>query len=167
MQIEICNQCKLRKSSDFPWVKWLLNNFKFESDLQNLWYYFLYISVVSGSISSVTDLQPFGESQIQISPDRVYRQKFKYFQTANQVSVPNSSTKRDSADHNFLIMPKKCGAKKGMGQFLFIGKLRLGRAILQCAPRLEQFHEIWQQAVQDKRNLCTLWPKQKLISVLQ
>lgn len=55
-----------------------------------------------------------------------------------------------------IIMPHKCGIKHGAGEFLFMGRVRLGRAVLGCAPRAGQFQTLWDAAVKAGDNLCLL-----------
>ena len=58
-----------------------------------------------------------------------------------------------------VIAPHKCGIRASRDRddmFLFVGKIRLQRARLQCAPRVEDFEKIWQRAVSDGSNPCVL-----------
>lgn len=38
--------------------------------------------------------------------------------------------------------PRKCGVKAGKGDFLFTGRLRLGKPVLRCAPYFDQWQKI-------------------------
>ncbi|KAK7502317.1 hypothetical protein BaRGS_00006270 [Batillaria attramentaria] len=38
--------------------------------------------------------------------------------------------------------PRKCGIKAGKGDFLFTGRMRLGKPTLRCAPYFEQWQRL-------------------------
>ena len=106
------------------------------------------------------------DSIIHISVDSIYRQIENHF-----TQKPNESTElhnhiyhwKDSNSNTIkekytdtISVPKKCGVHRGDGEFLFLGRFRLGKAILQCAPRLEEFAQMWHQALNRKTNPCTM-----------
>lgn len=55
-----------------------------------------------------------------------------------------------------ILVPGKCQIRQGKGVFLFMGSIRLRRARLYCAPRLVEFHQIWNAAVAAGTNPCTI-----------
>lgn len=59
------------------------------------------------------------------------------------------------APHKCRVRPSKQGGG-GEDQFLFVGKIRLQRARLQCAPRVEDFEQIWKDAINAGTNPCIL-----------
>ena len=92
----------------------------------------------------------------------------------NELQSPNQSEKNPGGQNmemlpransgpepsGTVIAPHKCKIRPSMwgseDKFLFLGKIRLQRAILQCAPRLEDFDRIWSDAVREGTNPCTL-----------
>ncbi len=125
----------------------------------------LCVSVVSGRIDGVRNSEASLESVVQVSVENVYRQIENHFSQdledsgAIQAHIYNwqninADTVAKYADA--VMVPKKCGVRRGDGLFLFVGKFRLGKAILQCAPRLETFSKLWQRAVDKKANPCTM-----------
>ncbi|XP_042908297.1 meteorin-like protein [Parasteatoda tepidariorum] len=55
-----------------------------------------------------------------------------------------------------LYRPLKCGTKSGMGEFLFLGRWRLGQPFVHCAPRLSHWKEIRRKAISTQTNQCQL-----------
>jgi len=55
-----------------------------------------------------------------------------------------------------VYTPSGCRAKSGDGLFMFMGRVRLKKALLQCAPRLSDFVQIWDAAVEQGSNPCSL-----------
>jgi len=58
--------------------------------------------------------------------------------------------------HLALYTPTACRVKYGEGLFLFLGRIRLRRAHLHCAPRVSDFVRAWQAAMTHETNPCTL-----------
>lgn len=52
--------------------------------------------------------------------------------------------------------PLKCGTKSGVGEFMFLGRWRLGIPMIQCAPRLSHWKEIRRKALSENANECQL-----------
>ncbi|GFR22195.1 meteorin-like protein [Trichonephila clavata] len=81
----------------------------------------------------------------------------------SELTIRTTSIKIDSAHKSWanvkyvtLHRPLKCGTKAGMGEFLFLGRWRLGHPIVHCAPRLSYWKEIRRKAIETKTNLCQL-----------
>ena len=55
-----------------------------------------------------------------------------------------------------LHLPLTCQVKHGSGEFVFMGRKRLGDAVLFCAPRLEEWQQWIQQAQNDGSAQCRL-----------
>lgn len=71
--------------------------------------------------------------------------------------VRRDSDHESSPGYNLsIVVPGKCRIRQGTGVFLFMGSIRLRRARLQCAPRLTEFHRIWNAAVAAGTNPCTI-----------
>ena len=61
-----------------------------------------------------------------------------------------------SPNRSILIAPYSCGMRAGIGEFLFVGQLRLGRMHMRCAPRFEDFSTIYVEAVREDKHRCSL-----------
>ncbi|ELT89210.1 hypothetical protein CAPTEDRAFT_181784 [Capitella teleta] len=101
--------------------------------------------VVQGSIDTVLHKQEFGESLVQLHVDRIQRQRHVVF--SNSLSLTPGGE---------VVVPHKCGIQEGDGEFLFMGRVRLRRALLRCAPRLQEFQSLWSKAVEVGVNPCIL-----------
>ena len=122
------------------------------------------VSVVQGSIDGVLHNAEAMESQVQVHVDRIHRQRHLVFKRS--ISASSASLSEHSQDTPVnnnertqggeVIVPHKCGIKQGSGEFLFMGRMRLHRALLKCAPRLEDFESLWEEAVRQGLNPCTL-----------
>ena len=55
-----------------------------------------------------------------------------------------------------LHVPLTCQVKHGSGEFIFMGRKRLGDAVLWCAPRLEEWQQWIHQAQTDGSAQCRL-----------
>lgn len=55
-----------------------------------------------------------------------------------------------------LHVPLTCQVKHGQGEFVFMGRQRLGDAVLWCAPRVEEWTEMVRQARRDGSAQCRL-----------
>ena len=58
-----------------------------------------------------------------------------------------------------VIAHHKCGIRRPQEPdelFLFLGRVKLRRARLQCAPRLDDFHAVWETALKNGENPCLL-----------
>lgn len=66
---------------------------------------------------------------------------------------------RDSLKNYYLpiLVPGMCHVRQGKGAFLFLGSIRLRRARLECAPRLEEFERMWNSAVATGNAPCSLY----------
>ena len=70
---------------------------------------------------------------------------------------PAANRNDDDAQHYATLhVPIKCQAKHGTGEFLFMGRQRLGDAILWCAPRAEDWSRWVRQAQTDGTAQCRL-----------
>ena len=114
-------------------------------------------------MNSVQHSSILQQTTIDISVDKVYRQKAQHFQYSPEHSrlrrdVTRRSSLQSEADGHSgtIVAPHKCGIRYGQGDFLFVGRMRLGRALLQCAPRMEEFTDLWTQAVKQGQNPCNL-----------
>ena len=117
-------------------------------------------------MESVEEKEKSPDSVIHVSIDNIYRQIESHFthKSDDSTELHNHSYQWQDSNSNTvkrrygdtIVVPKKCGVRRGNGTFLFLGRLRLGKAILQCAPRLEEFTKMWHRALERKSNPCTM-----------
>lgn len=55
-----------------------------------------------------------------------------------------------------LHVPLTCQVKHGQGEFVFMGRQRLGDAVLWCAPRAEEWAVMIQEAMKEGSAQCRL-----------
>ena len=126
----------------------------------------IYVLVVAGSIRNVTQQPEFGETQLALQVDKIYRQKQTIFSTrtipdftaitASPVSKYSPQVGKTLSPGGHVVAPHRCGIHGGAGRFIFLGKIRLKRALLKCAPRLEAFHQMWTRASDSGLVQCQL-----------
>ncbi|KFU93453.1 Meteorin-like, partial [Chaetura pelagica] len=100
--------------------------------------------VVKGSIRNVSHDSESHMSQVDVSVQKLYRQKNRIFQ-------------QDEASGEWrgpIGTLLQCKVKKGDGDFLFTGNEHFGEAWLGCAPRFKDFMFIYQAATERGANPC-------------
>ena len=131
-------------------------------------------------MSTVLHYPEDSETEIRIRSHRVVRQKHPVFQKDSNfhskdisssdllVGSANSRSSHFKSSSSIQMSqgtdlfegairaPRKCKIRHGKGQFLFTGRVRLGIAFLQCAPRLQDFQEIWKQGSNNGQNPCVV-----------
>jgi len=120
--------------------------------------------VIVGSIESASQQPQFGETELTLEVHKVYRQTHRLFTTSKSADVNTVNTSPVityappvvKTYDGHVIVPHKCGIHGGTGRFLFLGKIRLKRALLKCAPRLETFFEMWSRASKGGKVICQL-----------
>ncbi|XP_010405729.1 meteorin-like protein [Corvus cornix cornix] len=100
--------------------------------------------VVKGSIRNVSHDSENHMSQVDVSIQKVYRQKNRIFQQEE------GSGERRGPIRTLL----QCKVKKGGGDFLFTGNEHFGEAWLGCAPRFKDFMLVYQAARERGANPC-------------
>ncbi|NXU13044.1 METRL protein, partial [Pardalotus punctatus] len=100
--------------------------------------------VVKGSIRNVSHDSENHMSQVDVSVQKVYRQKNRIFQQEE------GSGKWRGPIRTLL----QCKVKKGGGDFLFTGNEHFGEAWLGCAPRFKDFMLVYQAARERGANPC-------------
>ena len=103
--------------------------------------------MLQGSIEAVVRNKEMKEVEIHVNVSRVIRD------AVGIVSRWNDSL---SSNQSILIVPIQCGVQPGSGQFLFLGKMRLGRAYMKCAPRIENFSTMYMKAVEEGNHHCNV-----------
>ena len=104
------------------------------------------------------------ESELLLHVTKIHVQRHNIFKRTDSPVISmneNSDSVRGVATSQGLhggtvIVPRKCGIQKGDGAFLLMGRTRLKRAFLRCAPRLEDFQKLWNKAKKVGRNPCSL-----------
>ncbi|KAG6932036.1 meteorin like, glial cell differentiation regulator, partial [Chelydra serpentina] len=104
--------------------------------------------VVRGSIQDVTNEAEQQESVIDISANKLYRQKSKVFQP----------TEENGSWQGQIKTPLECGVRPGDGDFLFTGRMQFGEARLGCAPRFKDFQRMYKEAKDKGLNPCEIGP---------
>ncbi|EMP23741.1 Meteorin-like protein [Chelonia mydas] len=104
--------------------------------------------VVRGSIRDVTNEAEQQESVIDISANKLYRQKSKVFQP----------TEENGSWRGQIKTPLECGVRPGDGDFLFTGRMQFGEARLGCAPRFKDFQRMYKEAKDKGLNPCEIGP---------
>ncbi|NWX49511.1 METRL protein, partial [Steatornis caripensis] len=100
--------------------------------------------VVKGSIRNVSHDSENHMSQVDVSAQKVYRQKNRIFQQ------DEASGEWQGPIRTLL----QCKVKKGGGDFLFTGNEHFGEAWLGCAPRFKDFMFIYWAAREKGTNPC-------------
>ncbi|XP_075759950.1 meteorin-like protein [Pelodiscus sinensis] len=100
--------------------------------------------VVRGAIQNVSHDPENHMSWIEVSVQKVYRQK-------NRIFRPDEATGEWRGPIKTLL---QCKVKKGAGDFLFTGNEHFGEAWLGCAPRFKDFNSIYQTAREKGTNPC-------------
>ncbi|NXK62791.1 METRL protein, partial [Sylvietta virens] len=100
--------------------------------------------VVKGSIRNVSHDSENHMSQVDVSVQKVYRQK-------NQIFQQEEGSGEWRGPIQTLL---QCQVKKGGGDFLFTGNEHFGEAWLGCAPRFKDFTLVYQAARERGANPC-------------
>ncbi|XP_063149656.1 meteorin-like protein [Candoia aspera] len=100
--------------------------------------------VVRGTIQNVSHDPENHVSWVDVSVDRVYRQK-------NQIFKPEETTGEWRGPIKTLL---QCKVKKGAGDFLFTGNEHFGEGWLGCASRFKDFCAVYQTARERGANPC-------------
>ncbi|NXE34182.1 METRL protein, partial [Ptilorrhoa leucosticta] len=100
--------------------------------------------VVKGSIRNVSHDSENHMSQVDVSVQKVYRQKNRIFQQEE------GSGEWRGPIRTLL----QCKVKKGGGDFLFTGNEHFGEAWLGCAPRFKDFMLVYRAARERGANPC-------------
>uniref|UniRef100_A0A8C5Q9U4 Meteorin-like protein n=1 Tax=Leptobrachium leishanense TaxID=445787 RepID=A0A8C5Q9U4_9ANUR len=102
--------------------------------------------VVRGTIRAVTNEAELQESIVEVSVDKLYKQKNKIF----------SLNKESGGWEGHIRTPLECGVRAGSGDFLFTGSMHFGEPRLGCAPRYKDFQRIYQEARLKGLNPCEI-----------
>lgn len=151
-------QCELRKVSMCRWGRCKTCTAKLLSSYliqwaHNTWAVLLLLHnhllssshpVVKGWIRNVSHDSENHLSQVDVSVQKVYRQK-------NQIFQQEEGSGQQRGPIWTLL---QCKVKKGGGDFLFTGNEHLGEAWLGCAPRFKDFMLVYQAARERGAHPC-------------
>lgn len=98
--------------------------------------------VLQGTVSSLTSNAAVQSSELIVRASKIIR---------DNLHSPWTDSK-----YITLHRPLKCGTKSGSGEFLFLGRWRLGLPVVHCAPRLSHWKEIRRTALDEDSNECQL-----------
>ena len=136
--------------------------------------------VARGSISSIFNDAQLDRTLMTVRASRVIRQASSVFRPTQRkrkwIAAPSKWKGMDGVEEDLsdgaqdhvatLHLPLSCHVKHGSGQFLFMGRKRLGDAVLWCAPRLEEWQHWILQANAEGTAQCRLesWSSFRLSS---
>jgi len=133
--------------------------------------------VARGSISSIFNDAQLDRTLMTVRATRVIRQASSVFRPLPSAShhrkrkwiaAPSKWKGMDGVEEDLsdagagqdhvatLHLPLSCHVKAGSGEFLFMGRKRLGDAVLWCAPRLEEWQHWISQANTQGSAQCRL-----------
>ncbi|XP_023666537.1 meteorin-like protein [Paramormyrops kingsleyae] len=101
--------------------------------------------VVRGSISDVSHDSRRQMSLVEVSVERVFRQRSSVFER---------QTGGEGPWRGRMLTLRRCRVKAGGGHFLFTGAEHFGEAWLGCAPRYTDFVSVYRAALRTGQNHC-------------
>ncbi|XP_035214783.1 meteorin-like protein, partial [Stegodyphus dumicola] len=106
---------------------------------------------VRGTISSLYENEITQRTELVVKARQILRDsEQKVFQTLSK------SGKNLTTYSGVLYRPLQCGTRAGTGEFLFLGRRKLGDPILTCAPRWTEWKKIRQKAFSSGNLDCML-----------
>lgn len=104
--------------------------------------FFFFPLVIQGTVSSLNNKAEMQVSELTVRKTKLLRDNpHKSWMNSMYITVNR---------------PLKCGTKSGIGEFLFLGRWRLGLPMIHCAPRLSHWKEIRRKAISENANECQL-----------
>ncbi|XP_075231103.1 meteorin-like protein [Lycorma delicatula] len=97
--------------------------------------------VTRGIIRSVETLEDLKVSELTVKVTKQLRESTPGDDLEESVEN-NDISSLDNEEEIKLHVPEHCGARRGAGEFVFMGRRKLGDLVLRCAPRLEDWAEI-------------------------
>lgn len=112
---------------------------------------FFQLTVAQGFISSFSQNEETQQTELTIHSHKIIRDSEPKVFTHKILSENNNTY------HIGVVnRPLHCGTKVGSGEFLFIGRWKLGVPFLSCAPRLKEWQKIKQEAIKLDNFDCVL-----------
>lgn len=125
--------------------------------------------VARGLITALYNDAELERTLMTVKATRVIRQASQVFAPSKRlVSAPSKWRGMDGVEEDMtneidgaertgtLHVPLSCQVSHGSGEFVFMGRRRLGDAILWCAPRLEEWQRWVEKAKSDGTAQCRL-----------
>ena len=117
------------------------------------------------SVSTQTDSEPSTLQQTDSEPSTLlqsinngHKLRASHVILKRSSSLPEVTSEMTSSSRRCgsVIAPYRCAIRSGRGSYLFMGRIRLKRAILKCAPRREHFLKVYRTALANGSHYCTL-----------
>ncbi|XP_076069381.1 meteorin-like protein [Oratosquilla oratoria] len=117
--------------------------------------------VARGIITGVSNDPRLLKTQVTVSASKVFQQTSPVFRPVHRQPLDpgNNALRADAATGSYegvVQVPLKCGAQHGEGEFIFMGRIRLGEPMLWCAPRRIEWAEITKRALSAGSAHCIL-----------
>lgn len=120
---------------------------------------FFSFSVTRGTIHSIDDKQELEIAEINVKITKVLRH------STDELSLSNlEEDAQNEVDAGALVagdvikmnMPRHCEPQHGPGEFVFMGRKRLGEMTVVCAPTLTEWAEMARSMNSDGTSHCVL-----------
>lgn len=108
--------------------------------------------VVRGSINAIRNNEELERTEVGVGVSKLWRQTAPVFQKSEPLDT-NSLAPAEGLQGTVHV-PIHCGAKHGDGEFVFMGRLRLGEPELLCAPRMEDWEDAVRKGERDGSLQC-------------
>ncbi|KAK7791074.1 hypothetical protein R5R35_000499 [Gryllus longicercus] len=108
--------------------------------------------VARGMVEAVRTQPGRAHSQVHVVANAVLRQAAPVFADVTPLAKGGEPHRWRAT----LVLPARCGAAHGPGEFLFLGRLQLGQPALACAPQLHHWAMVRAAALQEGRGKCSL-----------
>ncbi|GAB6027775.1 hypothetical protein CHUAL_002010 [Chamberlinius hualienensis] len=106
--------------------------------------------LVKGSISGIYHNEELSRTELNIRAKSVVRQNAAIFHKTE------NDDKLNNVMYGTVNVPLWCGVKQGGGNFMFMGRIMLEEPVISCAPRLEEWNSVREEAIRQGTNQCEL-----------
>ncbi|XP_076312185.1 meteorin-like protein [Tachypleus tridentatus] len=107
--------------------------------------------VFEGIINTIVHRNDLQWSELTVQATRMYRDSQQ-----SVLSKVIHNEDRTVTQQVRLCRPLGCGSKPSYGEFLFMGRWKLGNPILYCAPKLAEWRKVRRKASGEGKNQCVL-----------
>ncbi|XP_067014099.2 meteorin-like protein [Anabrus simplex] len=114
--------------------------------------------VTRGIIRSIENKDLLEMTQVTVKVTKLLRHSTEDGLCGEQGCESNllDSSKAERVGEVVVQVPQHCGARHGLGEFVFMARRKLGELALQCAPRLEDWASLVRSITQDGTAHCIL-----------